>query len=469
MPKLSRLFTTDKPIPDIEITGISSDSRKVKPGFLFFAIKGSASDGHNFIKAALDNGAAAVIGQNNATILPVPYFVSQNIRHDLAMAATGFYTAKPKHIAVVTGTNGKTSTADFTRQFWELDRKDAASIGTLGFIKNGKVNKFENDTTSPDPVILNELLTQVKDAAVIEGSSIGLEQHRLDGLKVDAAGFTNFTRDHLDYHNTMEDYFQAKTMLFSRVMENGVAVLNYDIPEYDTLARICRERNHEVITFGHEGDLSLISAKPTPVGQFITLDVFGRKHDYKLPLAGTFQNQNILCALGLVIACGMEQVKALSYIEKLAPINGRMQQAAPGVYVDYAHTPDALENALASLRPHTTARLIVVFGCGGDRDKGKRPLMGKVAAELADVVIVTDDNPRTEDAAAIRKQILASAPKAVEIGDREQAIKYAVSEMQKGDIVLIAGKGHEKYQIFGTEKTYFDDVEVVKKLGDKKV
>ncbi len=458
--QLSKLFSTDK---NLEINGLTSDSRKVEKGFLFFAIKGKNSDGHNYIKQAIERGAAAIIGENPAVILPVPYLTSKNIRHDLAVAASNFYTQKPKSIAVVTGTNGKTSVADFTRQLWELDGKDAASIGTLGFVKKDEVIQFEADNTSPGPVVLNELLTHAKDAAIIEGSSIGLEQHRLDGLKINAAAFTNFTRDHLDYHNSMEDYFHAKTLLFSRNMEEGVAVLNSDIPEYDNLKKICTERNHEIITFGSSGDLQLVESIPSHEGQIIKLDIFNRPSEYKILLAGKFQAENILCALGLAIACGMNQEKALSYISKLKSIPGRMEQATAGIFIDYAHTPDALENALTSLRPHAKKRLIVVFGCGGDRDKGKRPEMGKIANELADVVIVTDDNPRTEDAAAIRQQILASCPKAAEIGDREKAIETAVSQMCDGDILLIAGKGHEKYQIIGHEKQHFDDGEVVRK------
>lgn len=460
MTQLSKLFTTDH---KVEITGITSDSRKIEKGFLFFAIKGKTSDGHNYIKQALERGAAAIIGEDAAHILPVPYLVSKNIRHDLAIAATEFYTQKPKSLAVVTGTNGKTSVADFTRQLWELDGKDAASIGTLGFIKKGASKAFEADNTTPDPVVLNELLTHVKDAAIIEGSSIGLEQHRLDGLQINAAAFTNFTRDHLDYHNTMEDYFRAKTLLFSDSMEEGVAVLNSDIPEYERLKELCTQNNHEIISFGNYGDLQLLESKPLHNGQIIKLDIFNRIGEYKLPLAGRFQAENILCAVGLAIACGMDQEKVLTYIEKLKPISGRMEQPAPGVFVDYAHTPDALENALKSLRPHAKNRLMVVFGCGGDRDKGKRPEMGRIANELADVVIVTDDNPRTEDPEAIRKQILASAPKAVEIADREKAIQNAVSEMRDGDVLLIAGKGHEKYQIIGKDKQHFDDAEVVRK------
>jgi UDP-N-acetylmuramoyl-L-alanyl-D-glutamate--2,6-diaminopimelate ligase len=307
-------------------------------------------------------------------------------------------------------------------------------------------------------------LENARDAAVIEGSSIGFEQRRLDGLKINAAGFTNFTRDHLDYHGSMEEYYRCKTLLFSRIMRNGVAVLNSDIPEYDNLRQICKREGHDIISFGKTGDLKLLDMKPTHDGQQVKISVMGEKSEHRIPLVGSFQTYNILCALGLVIGCGMAKKVATSFIDKLVSIPGRMEHATEGVYVDYAHTPDALENALKSLRPHTKGKLFVVFGCGGDRDKGKRPQMGKIASDLADIAIVTDDNPRTEEPAQIRKEILAASPKAIEIGDRTEAIKHAMAEMKQGDILLIAGKGHEKYQIYGTEKTHYDDVEVVRNI-----
>ena len=481
---LSKLLTDNPAIPELEISGLTADSRTVKPGYLFFAIKGMASDGHDYIEAAINAGAVAIIGEDNSVIasearqsqeedtiirLPrhsaprndggvkVQYITSKNIRQDLALAASRFYTKKPPQIAVVTGTNGKTSTADFTRQLWQLQSLDAASIGTLGFVHNNKITTLAADNTSPDPVTLNQLLEQVKDAAIIEGSSIGLEQHRLDGLPIKAAGFTNFTRDHLDYHGDMEAYFQAKTLLFSQVMKQGLALLNKDIPEFNDLKKVCEINQHKIITFGKNADLSLIKSTPLPNGQEIEINIFGTKSTHKIQLVGKFQIENILCALGLSGA-------DVNNISKLKSINGRMEQVKSGIYVDYAHTPDALQNALTSLRPHVTGKLIIVFGCGGDRDKGKRPLMGAIAENLADVVIVTDDNPRTEAPAAIREQILAKAPKAAEIADRKKAIQEAVAQMSEGDVVLIAGKGHEKYQIYGREKQHFDDAEIVRSL-----
>ena len=429
------------------ITSITANSQQVKKGSLFFAIKGAKSDGHDYIESAIANGAAAIIGERDLK-LSVPYYKSTNIRNELALTAAAFYKTQPAQIAVITGTNGKTSTADFCRQLFEMAGTDACSIGTLGFI-HGKQN-VEFDNTSPDPVIMHKYLAGVKDFAAIEGSSIGLEQHRLDGLKVTAAGFTNFTQDHLDYHGSMEEYFRAKTLLFTRVMQNGTAVINKTLPKFDV-------GSNKIITFGSGGDIELTKQTPTPDGQEITINFFGKKQDYKLGLVGKFQSENILCAIGLAFACGLRNLP----IYKLKPIAGRMEQAAPGIYVDYAHTPDALENALKSLRPHTDKKLHVVFGCGGDRDKLKRPLMAEVAARLADSVIVTDDNPRTEKPEQIRKEILAACPNAAEIADRATAIKTAMAQMQKGDILLVAGKGHEKYQIYGTEKQHFDDVEVV--------
>lgn len=438
---------------DAEITSLTSDSRKVTNGSLFFAVKGAKVDGHDFIDTAIKNGASAIIGERDINV-DIPYLQSSNIRHDMAILAAKFYNHQPSKIAVVTGTNGKTSTADFCRQLFEIAGKDSASIGTLGFI-HGK-EKLEFDNTSPDPILLHEHLAKVNDFAAIEGSSIGLHQHRLDGVNITAAGWTNFSQDHLDYHGSMEEYFRTKTLLFTHVMQSGVAVLNKDMPEFEAIKKLCA--NHQIITFGKGGDLEIIKQTPTPDGQEISTNIFGRKADYKIGLVGKFQSENILCAVGLAFACGLGEFP----LEKLQSIAGRMEQAAPSIYVDYAHTPDAIETALKALRPHTNGKLHIVFGCGGDRDKTKRPLMGKIAAQLADNVIITDDNPRTEKPEQIRAEIKAACPNAVENADRKEAIKTAISAMNKGDILLIAGKGHEKYQIYGTEKQYFDDVAMVK-------
>jgi UDP-N-acetylmuramoyl-L-alanyl-D-glutamate--2,6-diaminopimelate ligase len=336
----------------------------------------------------------------------------------------------------------------------------AASVGTLGLIHGGVTESFGADNTSPDPLVLHEKLSHLDYNSggnlVIEASSIGLEQRRLDGLNISAAAFTNFTQDHLDYHGDMAEYFRCKTLLFTQAMNGGIAVLNKNIPEFKTLKKICK--NHEVISFGRDADLQVLCTTPHANGQEIEMQLFGKKSTHNVQLIGGFQLENILASIGLTQIYDAD-------LSKLKPVEGRMQFAADGVYVDYAHTPDALENALKSLRPHTHGKLHVVFGCGGDRDKGKRPQMGKIAADLADSVYVTDDNPRTENASEIRASIIAACPAAHEIADRKKAIEVALNARAKGDIVLIAGKGHEKYQIIGTEKHYFDDIAVVKELN----
>ncbi len=461
MINLSEVFGTGY---DVNITGLTADSRKVKPGFAFFAIKGAQTDGHDYIDKAIAAGTSIIVGEKDLNPEGAIYIKSRNTRKDLAHLAAKFYPEKPKNIVVITGTNGKTSIADFTRQLWKLAGFDAASIGTLGFVSEKESFSFEADNTTPDPVTLNELLTKVKDCAIIEGSSIGLEQNRLDFIPVKAAGFTNFTRDHIDYHNTMEEYFRTKTLLFIEVMKNGTAVLNSDIPEFETLKTLSHKHGHEILSYGKNGEIKLLEAIPSHDGQTIRIEIFGEGSEHKLPLVGSFQAYNVLCAIGLVLACGMDTRKLRPLIDQLVSIPGRMEQAAPGVYVDYAHTPDALENALTSLRPHVTGRLFVVFGCGGDRDKGKRPEMGAIANKLADYIIVTDDNPRTEGPEQIRREIMAQCPGAVEIANRAEAINHAMTEMKQGDILLVAGKGHEKYQIYGKEKKHFDDVEVAKKF-----
>ena len=434
--------------------GLAHDSRKVQRGFVFFAIKGAKFDGHDHITQAISAGAIAVVGERDLQ-LAVPYFRSTNIRHDLAMAAAKFYPTKLENIVAVTGTNGKTSTADFTRQLWEMQGLQAGSVGTLGLIHNGTTESFGADNTSPDPLVLHEKLAPLTGNLVIEASSIGLEQHRLDGLNISAAAFTNFTQDHLDYHGNMAEYFACKTLLFTQAMHSGVAVLNKNMAEYESLKEICK--NHQIISFGRDADLQVLRTTPHADGQEIELQLFSKKSTHNLHLIGNFQIENILASIGLTQIYDAD-------LSRLKPVDGRMQFATNGVYVDYAHTPDALENALKSLRPHCAGKLHVVFGCGGDRDKGKRPQMGKIAADLADFVYVTDDNPRTENADDIRAQIMAAAAGAKEIPDRKKAIEAALNARKNGDIVLIAGKGHEKYQIIGTTKHYFDDIQVVKDL-----
>jgi UDP-N-acetylmuramoyl-L-alanyl-D-glutamate--2,6-diaminopimelate ligase len=396
----------------------------------------------------------------------------ENPRLRLASLAARFYGRQPATVAAVTGTNGKTSTVQFARQLWALLGHKAASLGTLGITAPG-MDRYGSLTT-PDTVSLHRALAELADAGIdhlaMEASSHGLDQYRLDGVKVAAAGFTNLSRDHLDYHGSMEVYLAAKAMLFDRVLPpGGAAVLNADTPEFTPLSELCARRGHRLIGYGAQAkELVLLDLLPLPHGQRLKLEVFGRVHDIRLPLAGRFQCMNALCALGLVIGGGADADDATAALEKLGGVHGRLELVAnhpsgAPVYVDYAHTPDALETVLRALRPHAERKLVVVFGCGGDRDRGKRPVMGELASRLADRAIVTDDNPRTEVAAAIRREVLAGCPPdAEEIGDRGEAIRAAVRDLGEGDVLVIAGKGHEQGQTVGTEVLPFDDAEVAR-------
>ena len=465
---------------DVEITGLTADSRQARPGYLFAALPGTRADGRDFIADALARGVAAVLVPSRFEIESgaarnVAFIADDNPRRRFALMAARFFKAQPRTIAAVTGTNGKTSVVAFTRQIWAHCGLGAASIGTLGLIAPGV--ERPGALTTPDPVSLHQLLADLAadgvDHLAIEASSHGLEQYRLDGVRVTAAGFTNLSRDHLDYHGTMEAYLKSKLRLFETVMaEGGTAVLNADVPEFDTIEKVCAARRHRVIAYGRTGaDIMLQEATPTPRGQLLRLRLLGRACEIEIPLVGSFQAANMLCALGLAIAGGAPQDGALAALDTLAGARGRMERVAElrgaPVYVDYAHTPDALENVLAALRPHAARRLVVVFGCGGDRDPGKRPIMGEIAARLADLAFVTDDNPRSENPAAIRRAILAGVPKTGasvrEIGDRAAAIEAALRELGAGDLLVIAGKGHERGQIVGDTLLPFDDAEVARK------
>jgi UDP-N-acetylmuramoyl-L-alanyl-D-glutamate--2,6-diaminopimelate ligase len=388
--------------------------------------------------------------------------------------ASAFYGAQPATMVAVTGTNGKTSTADFARQIWIGLGHKAASIGTLGIVAPGWDNK--GGLTTPDPETLHANLKALADMGVdhacIEASSHGLSQYRLDGVAIKAAAFTNLTRDHLDYHGDMASYGQAKQRLFSELLpDDGVAVINADQPQSSDFIAIAQRRGLKVLTFGQKGtDIRLISAEPLSHGQKLSLDMFGTRCQVLLPLAGTFQAWNALAALGLVIATGADAQSALAQLATLNGVPGRLQmiahrQSGASIYVDYAHTPDALETVLTALRPHVAdgARLVCLFGCGGDRDPGKRPQMGAIAEKLADIVFVSDDNPRSEDPALIRQAILAATPSATEIADRGQAIRTAVGTLKAGDVLVLAGKGHERGQIVGKSVLPFDDAEEAQK------
>ena len=456
---------------EIEITGLTADSRAVEPGYLFAALPGADADGRDFIDQALDRGAAAVLappgGRQPAT---VPFITHQYPRRQFALMAARFFVHQPETIAAVTGTNGKTSVVWFLRQIWETLGHAAAGLGTLGLQAPG-IDEAGSLTT-PDPVALHERLAGLADAGIahlaMEASSHGLDQHRLDGVRLRAAAFTNLSRDHLDYHADADSYRNAKLALFSRILDaDGRAVINADSPEFEAVAEACRERGQQILTFGRAGvDVRLDDVRATAAGLDVDITIAGRSRTVALPLTGAFQAENAACALALAIACGDDGMAAADALATLVAVPGRVQEVASHrgatIYVDYAHTPDALVHVLTALRPHADGRLIVVFGCGGDRDPGKRAEMGAVAASLANIAVVTDDNPRGEDPAAIRRQILTACPDAREIGDRADAIRCAIADLQAGDLLVIAGKGHERGQIVGATVRPFDDAECVR-------
>ena len=465
------LARSDLAAGDIEITGISADSRKVRPGFLFVAIPGTKTDGARFIEQAIKAGAVAVLAEGAAPSAPsgVAAVSSTNARRDLALAAARLHARQPATIAAVTGTSGKTSVAAFTRQIWAAQGYAAASIGTVGVVSpKGEVY---GSLTTPDPVDLHRAIDALAGEGVthlaLEASSHGLDQHRLDGVRIKAGGFTNLSRDHLDYHATLEAYLAAKLRLFTDlVAADGAAVIAADHEQSAAVAQAARQRGLRVFTVGRAGEaIRLRDVAIDGFTQRLSLDADGRTIKVKLPLVGAFQIENALVAAGLAIATGSDSDQVFAALSHLEGAKGRLEFAgryrdAP-VFIDYAHKPDALAKALDALRPYARGRLVVVFGAGGDRDAGKRPIMGAIAAEKADRVIVTDDNPRSENAAAIRAAIMAAAPGAREIGDRGEAIHRAIADLQAGDVLLIAGKGHEAGQIIGDRTIHFSDHEAV--------
>jgi UDP-N-acetylmuramoyl-L-alanyl-D-glutamate--2,6-diaminopimelate ligase len=448
-----------------EITGLASDSRAVEPGFLFAALSGSRDDGAKFVEDAARRGAVALLGRPElaaqAEALGLRFIASGNPRLALAHEAAKFYAAQPDCVAAVTGTNGKTSVTVFLRQIWQGLGRPAASLGTIGAIT--PTREITLTQTTPDPIGLHRLLKDLKDEGVehlaIEASSHGLDQYRLDGVEIAAVGFTNITRDHLDYHPTFEHYLQSKLRLFGEVVrDGGTAVVNVDAEYAEHFVDAARARDLRLVTVGEKGaDIALDSTVPHGEGQTLSLRHNGRSHVVVLPLAGAFQASNALVAAGLAIGMGSAPASVFAMLGHLKGAPGRLERVAPQVYVDYAHTPDALETVLKAMRPHTSGKLRVVFGCGGDRDKGKRPLMGEAAVRFADDVIVTDDNPRSEEPAQIRREILAAAPGAKEIGDRADAIRDAIQSLQPGDVLVIAGKGHESGQTIGGVTRPFND------------
>lgn len=470
---------------DVSITGLTADSRAVEPGFLFAALKGTHVDGADFAAKAVASGASAILCapesvERLSSQLPagIAILSSEEPRRDFALMAARFYGRQPDIMVAVTGTAGKTSVAHFARQIFQAAGHAAASLGTLGTVTAD--GQSYGGLTTPDPVSLHAELARLSRSGVthaaLEASSHGLDQHRLDGVRIAAAGFTNLGRDHMDYHPTVEDYLQAKLRLFQNLLPSGSPVVVDPAEAYaGRVIEVAKSRSLPVFSVGEQGaGLRLKSLRASASGQELELEADGETHSVTLPLIGRFQVSNALIAAGLCICAGVEPETAIRALERLKGAPGRLEfigrsRSGGAVYVDYAHKPEALDNALAALRPFATGKLSVVIGAGGDRDPGKREIMGRVSAERADLVIVTDDNPRTEDPATIRKAVLRGAPDALEIGDRLEAIREGVRRLKSGDILCVAGKGHETGQIVGKTVLPFSDHEAVAEalsLGD---
>lgn len=465
---------------ELDVAGLAADSRAVEPGFLFAALAGSQTDGALYAREAIQRGAVAVLCSNSAfhelkdeaaVIIP-----DENPRLKLAQIASRFYPRQPQSIAAVTGTNGKTSIASFARQIWSSVGLRAASMGTLGVVWPGGETKLAH--TTPDPIAVHQALDDLTGKGVthlaLEASSHGLAQHRLDGVRIKAAAFSNLTRDHLDYHHSFEAYQYAKFRLFGELLDPGrTAVLNADSDVFAELENLCWGRGQKVFSVGWSGkDIRLESTDLHRHGQTLNLRYKGQPIKAEIPLVGSFQATNALLAVGLVIACGTPASDAIGAIERLEGVPGRLEHVldtrnGASVYVDYAHTPDALSAVLTALRPHTEGRLHLAFGCGGDRDKGKRQQMGDIARQLADLTIITDDNPRSEEPSTIRSDILKGAPAAENIGNRADAIRHALKNLDPGDLLVVAGKGHEVGQILRDRTVSFDDrLEIAKAASE---
>lgn len=478
--RLSALLPNAGKAGDEIVTGFALDHRKVAPGTIFGAFQGARVNGEDYIDAAIAAGAIAIVARPEARVDGAVHVADANPRRAFAALAARFFAPFPATTVAVTGTNGKTSTAELTRQLWQLAGHRSASIGTLG-VTTGYDRVSPRDgtggLTTPDVVTflatMAGLAREGISHAAFEASSHGLDQHRIEGLPVMAGAFTNLSRDHLDYHGTMEAYFAAKTRLLSEVVDgDGRAVIWADDGDWSArMIAVARARGLNLITVGEAGEtLKLVSRTPTSLGQDLVVQAGGQNHKIALPLIGAYQAANALVAAGLVIATGGDVKQTLGNLARVSGVRGRLERAVitrsgAAVYVDYAHTPDAIIAACAALRPHVKGRLIIVFGAGGDRDAGKRPLMGEAAAAHADVVVVTDDNPRSETPAAIRASILSATPGGQEIADRRRAISAAITMALAGDIVLIAGKGHEQGQTVGTQVLPFDDVTVARECA----
>ncbi len=472
---LAELGLTARAGREAQVTGMAVDSRDVKDGYLFAALPGTRVHGGEFIQYALRMGAGAIltdakgaeIAADELAASDAALVIAEDPRQALAYTAALWSGAQPDCVIAITGTNGKTSVATFARQLWQALGKRAVNLGTTG-VEGDWTAPLSH--TTPEPITLHKMLAAAarEDVthAAMEASSHGLAQRRLDGVQLTAAGFTNFTQDHLDYHESFEDYFAAKAGLFARVLpEDGTAVINIDDPRGVDMLAIARARGQEVITVGrHAADLCLEGQRFDATGQEIRLSWGGAVYQARLGLIGGFQAENILLAAGLAIACGSPAGEVFDVLPMMGTVRGRMELAATrdngaAVFVDYAHTPDAVSTAIKALRPHVMGRLVAIVGAGGDRDAGKRPLMGQAAAENADLVIVSDDNPRSEDPATIRAAVMAGAPEAIEVGDRAEAILRGVDALAPGDALLICGKGHETGQTVGDTIYPFDDVE----------
>ena len=457
------------------VTGFAIDHRKIAPGNIFGAFRGEKFNGEDFIEAAVAAGAIAVVAHPDAQVKGAVHISDEEPRRLFAQMAARYFTPTPVHVAAVTGTNGKTSTAELTRQLWRMDGYNSASIGTLGVTTADE--QVKTGLTTPDIVTflsnMSGLAREGVSHAIFEASSHGLSQYRTEGLPVRVGAFTNLSRDHLDYHGDMESYFEAKMRLFDEVVaEDGAAVVWADDDLWsEKVIKRATDRGLQLLTVGEKGStLRLVSQTPTHLGQILMVEAQGNTHRVSLPLIGAYQAANILISAGIVLATGGQLENILDHMQRVQPVRGRMERAAitragAPVYVDYAHTPDALRAAIEGLRPHVTGRLITIFGAGGDRDRGKRPEMGGIAVEMSDHVIVTDDNPRSEEPATIRAEIMVGAIGAEDVADRRAAIARAIEMAGAQDIILLAGKGHEQGQIVGDRVIPFDDVEVARECA----
>jgi len=469
--RLSELVDVDN---DSEVTGFAIDHRKVTKGNVFGAFRGAAFNGEDFIPAAVEHGAIAVVARPDAKVENSVHLADERPRKLFSELASKYFAPYPETVVAVTGTNGKTSTVEMTRQIWRMMGHRSASIGTLGVTTSD--DQVKTGLTTPDIVTFLSNMAGLERMGIshvaYEASSHGLDQYRAEGVPLASVAFTNFSRDHLDYHPSMDAYFEAKMRLFDEVIEPGrAAVIWTDDPKSGEVIERAKRRGLEVLTIGRKGEtIKLVERSPTPLGQTLQLEHGGRPYRLALPLIGAYQASNVMTAAALVLATGGEWRDVFSAMARVAPVRGRLERAvisragAP-VYVDYAHTPDALEAAIMALRPHVEGKLVTVFGAGGDRDQGKRGPMGEVATRLSDVVIVTDDNPRSEDPARIRGDILGGAPGAIEVAGRREAIAKALEMAAAGDIVLLAGKGHETGQIVGTQVLPFDDALVARECA----